>query len=360
MPESTETPALDAFIAATKDKGASDEFLAALLVRRGWPADHVYSALGQYWSRATGMPIPQRTAPGESARDAFLYLLAFITLGIWAAAFGALLFQFIEHWVPDPVSTNYVLDFRSIVSWNLAALAVAFPIYLVVMRLIFREAKKNPERLHSAVRRWLTYIALLATAGTMIGDLIAFLGYFLLGELTERFVLKAAVVMLICGAIFAYYIVSLRWSRTTDISRQRSRNLVYAAAASAAVVATFITGLALAGMPAEQRRLGADRRRVTDLRAIAQAVHLWHDRALADTTLPGLPASLPELRQRQYVRTTTDPETGASYEYHPKTGTTYELCAAFSFDGQDASSAWNHGPGRTCFPLDAAKGVPYY
>jgi len=52
------------FVDTSKSKGATDDFLAALLTRRGWPAGDVYSALGQYWERATGLTIPERGCAG--------------------------------------------------------------------------------------------------------------------------------------------------------------------------------------------------------------------------------------------------------------------------------------------------------
>src|SRR2546426_7927794 len=219
---------LQNFVDTSKSKGATDEFLAALLTRRGWPAGDVYSALGQYWERTTGLAIPERAGAGESARDAFLYLLSFATLATWTTAVGSMLFEFINHWFPDAVSRNYVYDLRTAVTWQMAAVAVAFPIYLLVMRLILREAADRPERLESGVRKWLTYLSLLGTAGAMICDLICFLDYFLTGELTVRFVLKAATVMLIAGAVFAYYLGSLRW---------RARSRAFGAAAAMVVIA---------------------------------------------------------------------------------------------------------------------------
>ena len=186
---------LEQFVEASKAKGASDEFLVTFLGRRGWPADDVYAALGSYWGRVTGLAIPERTAGGESSRDAFLYLLSFSTLATWSSALGSMLFRFIERWLPDPVSRDVYYNLRTSVTWQMASIAVAFPIFLVVMRMILGEAQTHPERLQSGVRKWLTYIALLLTAGGMICDLIWFLDYFLLGELTSRFVLKALTVM---------------------------------------------------------------------------------------------------------------------------------------------------------------------
>jgi len=129
---------LQPFIDAAKERGAGDEFLASLLTRRGWPAEDVYSALGEWWSGATGVAVPARRGSPENARDAFLYLLAFSTLATWASALGSLWFQLIEYWLPDAVTGRYVYNFRSSVTWQMAALLVALPIYLMVMRLILR------------------------------------------------------------------------------------------------------------------------------------------------------------------------------------------------------------------------------
>src|SRR5260370_29242668 len=139
-----DTTRLQDFIDTSKGKGATDEFLAALLSRRGWPAGEVYAALGAYWERATGLVVPERAGAGESARDAFLYLLSFATLATWTTALGSMLFEFINHWFPDAVSRNYVYDLRTAVTWQMAAVDVAFPIYLLVMPLSLPAAADRP------------------------------------------------------------------------------------------------------------------------------------------------------------------------------------------------------------------------
>ena len=55
-----------------------------------------------------------------------------------------MLFEFINYWFPDTVARSYVYDLRSAVTWQMAAVAVAFPIYLIVMRLILRETANQP------------------------------------------------------------------------------------------------------------------------------------------------------------------------------------------------------------------------
>lgn len=346
-----QTPELQSFIDASKSKGASDEFLAALLMRRGWPADDVYAALGSYWEAATGLAVPQRGAAGESARDAFLYLLSFSTLATWATALGSILFELINRWLPDAVSRNLYSDFRSQVTWQMASMLVALPIYLLAMRMLTREAAEHPERLQSGVRKWLTYIALLLTAGAMICDLICFLDYFLMGELTARFVLKVAVVLAISGSIFTYYIGWLK--------RRRAGGRTFAIAAATAVAAVLATGLTMAGTPARQRHLEADRTRVQDLRYLAMTIRTARDSS------GQMPAALGALGTSRGLRV-ADPETGRPYEYSLKGASQYELCARFAADSSDEPGAglapgsfWNHGPGRVCFQLDAARVAPW-
>jgi hypothetical protein len=324
---------LQPFIDAAKQQGAGDEFLAALLTRRGWPAGDVYNALGDWWSRTTGVAVPARRGAAENARDAFLYLLAFSTLATWASALGSLWFELIEHWLPDAVVNRYI-NFRSAVTWQMAAILVALPIYLLVMRLILRETALHPDRIESGVRKWLTYIALLITASAVVGDLVCFVDYFLKGELTLRFVLKCATVLAICGSIFWYYLGFLR-------GQTRSGHFALAAVAGAALGIFF--GLTVAGTPAEQRHMEADVRRVEDLRNVATAI----------TARRSLPASLSELPNARVA----DPETRQPYTFTANSTTEYQLCAVFAAPGGDGF--WAHQRGRTCYSLNSSSAVPW-
>ncbi len=198
------------FIDAAKSRGAQDGFLAELLTRNGWPEDDVYRALGSHYERLTSLAIPVRRRSGAAAKDAFLYLLAFSTLGTWTISLGSLLFTLIDKWIADPLSPNRNGGSDYNIASSMASILVAFPIYVFVMRLILREVEAHPDKWESGVRKWLTYIALLIAAIVMICDLVTFLTYFLRGELTSRFVSKVAVVLAIAGSVFWYYLSSLR------------------------------------------------------------------------------------------------------------------------------------------------------
>jgi hypothetical protein len=329
---------LQPFIDAAKERGASDQFLASLLTSRGWPQRDVYAALADWWERGTGIALPARRGATENARDAFLYLLAFSTLATWASALGSLWFRLIEHWLPDAVIASYTDNFRQTVTWQMASILVALPIYLAVMRLILRETRDNPERVESGVRKWLTYIALLLAAAGVVGDLVCFVDYFLKGEITVRFALKCVVVLATCGSIFWYYLGFLRG---------RMRSGVFAIPAVASAAAALACGLVVAGTPPVQRQLEADNRRIEDLRSLASYL----------SSVQALPASVPEGIRR------ADPETRQLYEYARESDIRYELCATFAAAGTTVrphgSGFWQHPKGRACFTLDKTRPVPW-
>jgi hypothetical protein len=153
-----------------------------------------------------------------SAREAFMYLVLFLTLYISAFSLGSLLFQFIARAYPD-VAANYGAGYidatTSAIRWSTSCLIIAFPIFLWVSWLLNNAIKADPDKRGSKVRKWLTYITLFVAAGIIIGDLITLVFNVLGGELTTRFVLKVLVVGGIAGAIFGYYLWDLRKEEKT-------------------------------------------------------------------------------------------------------------------------------------------------
>ena len=193
------------FIAAARDKGASDAFISDLLRSFGWPQREIERAYFVVYEELVGLPIPSpHGGQGESARDAFVYLLSFVTLGMWTQALGEIGFVLIDHVIPDPLSRSYG-DSSFQVAFCLARLLVAYPVYLLLMRKILKDISVYREKVYSGVRKWLTYIALLLVALVGIGTLMAFLTSFLRGELTPRFLLKVLVILTIDGGVLAYY-----------------------------------------------------------------------------------------------------------------------------------------------------------
>jgi len=345
-------PLLD-FIDAIKAQGASDEFAVALLRQNGWSERRIYQALGGWYEARTGKTVPGGGGRIEAAKDAFLYLLAFITLGIWAIQLGVLLFAAIDRAFPNSTLdyTNVAFVSRSTAD-QLASIIVGFPLFLLVTGWIVRGVQRQPERLDSPVRKWLTYIALVVTASTMIGDIVTFLAYFLRGDLDVRFVLKIATVLVIAGGVFAYYLDSLRPDRFSS-----NRNRLFAIVAIVIVGFGVVVGFAQIGSPAVQRSASEDTRRLFDLSSLAQAVHLkWLNRGQRDFVLP---ASIQDLQATvgPGVRI-ADPVSGRIYEYVPLPPASYRLCTTFSLPSPpNVPGQWRHPAGHSCFTLEASDNV---
>jgi hypothetical protein len=205
------SPELQKFLEATKNQGATEEAVVSLLRGRGWPEEEVRRALADHYEAQSGVRIPIYKRSG-SAKDAFLYLVSFATLATWTYGLGFVMFELINRWIKDPTQPYYYGGFYQMAN-SLAAIIIAFPVYLLAMRYITSELERHPEKLESGVRKWLTYIALFITAALAIGDLITFLTAVLRGELTANFSAKAAVVLVITGGIFWYYLGALQQKR---------------------------------------------------------------------------------------------------------------------------------------------------
>ena len=341
------------FIDALKAQGASDEFLVALLRQNGWPEKRIYQAFSSWYEARTGKALPSGGGRIEAARDAFLYLLAFITLGIWTIQLGALLFTAIDRTFPNPV-----LDYQNAIalrsmSDELASIMVGFPLFLLVTWSIVRGFERQPGHLESSVRKWLTYLALVITASTMIGDLVTFLAYFLRGDLDTRFVLKVLTVLVIAGGVFAYYLDSLRRDRLSP-----ARNQAFAIAALIVVGFGIAVGFVQVGSPTVQRSVSQDARRLYDLSSLAQTLHgSWLNGRQRDFALPRTIQDLQRIVVGGDARI-LDPVSGQPYEYAPLQGTAYRLCATFARPSPaDLPAQWQHPAGATCFARDAMENV---
>jgi len=197
---------LTRFVRGALERGVERGRIEAELLAAGWRREKVDEALGAYAEVEFPVPVP-RPRPYLSPREAFLYLLLFTCLYLAAFNLGAILFELIEVWIPDPADP--VRRGLSI-SWNVAHVVVAFPLFVALAVRQERELAKEPAARGSKVRKWLTYMTLLVAAGFLMGDLVTLVYKLLEGELSSRFLLKVAVVAALAGTIFTYYLNDLR------------------------------------------------------------------------------------------------------------------------------------------------------
>lgn len=202
------------FIKESLEKNLSKEQIKEALLKAGWKEEEINSALYLFADIDFPVAVP-KPKPYLQAKEAFLFLVSFILLYISAFSFGALLFQFIDRAFPDIVSGGYYGPQG--LQTPLAAIIVAFPLYLYMMRYLKKLEFHDVERRESGVKKWLSYITLVIVATVIIGDLVAILTSLLGGELTARFILKALSVLYIAVSIFWYYLWDLQRSeKKTD------------------------------------------------------------------------------------------------------------------------------------------------
>ena len=334
-----------------------------LLLSAGWKEKDISAALA---SETLDMPVPV-PADGGGARDAFFHLLTFTTLYSTVIATIVLLFTYINRLFPDPAyrsSEMYASADFSGIRWSLAILLVSFPIFVFLSRILHAEFKRHPEKLASAIRKWLTYLTLFVTACTLIGDVITLFFYLLEGQLTVRFILKVLVLLALSGMTFWYYFSVVRMEPLRYAASALHRTYFYATCIIVGV--TFVWGILIVGSPAAGREQRLDEQRVTDLRTINDEIlnQVYGDarfapRPVEPVPVMTLPKPLPKdlatvAANAQYLKlNVNDPETGTAYEYRPQ-DTFYELCAVFSLvRNQNYDIFWNHPAGRHCFTVDA-------
>jgi hypothetical protein len=282
----------------------------------------------------------------------FAKAVSFVVLGITAFSFGILAFAFINQIFPDPLAFDG--NFREGLANALAAVIIAFPVYVVI---VWRLEKARGEKEEPKIAKWLTYIVLVIIACIIIGDLIAVLSGFLRGELSTRFVLKALTILTIAGSIFGYYLWRLRY-----IGKQKPTAVrAFVGIVVAVIVLAVGYGLTTVGSPGSQRLIQFDERRVSDLQSITFAIDSYWEQNGA------LPQQLEDLRgTRTFVRSIVDPKSIEPYEYVILTDTSYQVCAVFETDSKNqqdpriavkpvpfSESIWNHGVGRACFEREA-------
>ncbi len=194
--------ALDTFVRDAINHGENPESISAALISAGWSRKEVEAALDGWATADFGMAVP-RPKPYVSAREAFLYLVLFMLLGVVAWNLGSLLFGLIDYAIADtldPIPRE--MQTRAAI----AGLVVGSPLLAWLGFHIYRQRSANPAMQRSPMRKWLTYLTLVIAASVLVGDAIGLVYNFLSGELSTRLGLKMLVVAAIAGGIFAFFI----------------------------------------------------------------------------------------------------------------------------------------------------------
>lgn len=293
-----------------------------------------------------------RTTP----RDFFLWAGAVIALYGSVFSFIALLFEYINSTFPDPLA-YYSDPYSSGARAAMAGVIVLVPTTVVLLRLIRQSITKDKTKAEVWVRRWALVLTIFLAVGTIVIDLITLLTTFLGGELSIRFGLKVAVVLLTALAVFAYAYADLKrfW-----VSHARIATLFGAGVLLAAVVAV-VSGFFIIGTPQDNRLKRFDQQKVNDLQSLQwQIISEYQQKGVLPSKLDALADDIANFQ------IPVDPQTQEAYGY-TVTGThSFELCATFNrptpetkgrgaYPTYDVSypdqknDTWTHGTGETCF-----------
>ena len=289
----------------------------------------------------------------NTAKFTFLYLLSLVSLAFFAVSVGIILFQLINKNITDIVesyNTRYSIE---ALRFALSAMIVSAPVYLVSVWQINKSLFSGVLSKDSAIRKWLTYFIVLVTSLIMIGETIGVINNFLNGELTLKFILKSATVLIIAGAIFYYYL--------RDIKREEVENKkdglikIYFYATVIISVIIFIAGIFFVESPMEARARRFDNEVVNRLSMIENAVQQYY------TEENKLPESLEMVKEEVDYITEDDlrnPVTKKIFELKILDAKKYELCTEFQrsnindsdpYESKDYfASNWEHDAGYQC------------
>lgn len=190
---------LNLFLREALAAGHDPAQITHALQEAGWSAKEAKTALAAWHLTPELPPIPRPRAY-LSAREALIYGLLFISLGLVAWYLNRLGFQIIDRLLPDPAEAFPVhLDQMR---WSIAMLLGFMPTFLLLNRVAARATRAGAR---SLVRRWFASATLLISSLTLLGTLVYTIYALLSGDLSLRFGARIALVALVAGLVVAYY-----------------------------------------------------------------------------------------------------------------------------------------------------------
>ena len=251
----------------------------------------------------------------------------------------------------------------------MATLIVLVPTMIVIFRLLRSSIVKEPGKAVIWVRRWALVLTLFIATAAMLIDLVTLINTFLGGEVTVRFGLKVAVVLLVALGVFLHFLADMKGYWITQTARGNAVGI----GVGVLVLATIIAGFFIIGTPGHVRNLKLDNEKVGALQNIQyQIVNYYQQKRILPPTLDALNDPL----SGQVVQ--MDTQTNTPFEYEITGALTFKICATFNADFADMTGkgglnsapsypvatgmygitdTWKHGVGKTCFDrtIDPAK-----
>ncbi len=292
----------------------------------------------------------------NTPRNVVLQVGSLIALYLSASFLLTLVFGLINISYPSATDSYWEIESATeSIRLGIAMLIVFFPTYLVLTRLMNRFRRVEHGALYQNITKWLIYLSLLIGGLVLLGTLVTTIYTFLNGDLTTRFILKAAAVIAVVGAAFHYYVLDAKgvWVR------EEGKSVMYGVGAALLVFLAISYGIANIETPAVVREMKLDEEQLNDLRNMQWEVDNYM--AMSSSTLPN---TLEDAYALSAQDVPVAPEGREAYSYE-KTDKGFKLCATFSRDSvpnefMDTSYVdpaariknpenWNYKEGRYCF-----------
>ncbi len=292
----------------------------------------------------------------NTPRNVVLQVGSLIALYLSASFLLTLVFGLINISYPSATDSYWEIESATeSIRLGIAMLIVFFPTYLVLTRLMNRFRRVEHGALYQNITKWLIYLSLLIGGLVLLGTLVTTIYTFLNGDLTTRFILKAAAVIAVVGAAFHYYVLDAKgvWVR------EEGKSVMYGVGAALLVFLAIAYGIANIETPAVVREMKLDEEQLNDLRNMQWEVDNYM--AMSSSTLPN---TLEDAYALSAQDVPVAPEGREAYSYE-KTDKGFKLCATFSRDSVpnefmntsyvDPAARiknpdnWNYKEGRYCF-----------
>lgn len=208
-------PDLAKYINTLRSQRIDNETIRQKLLGAGWPENEILELL-MAPPALVNIELPPPPKPHFGMWVAFKYIILFITLYIWATAFGGILHYAVDQTIKDKIDNVYSNVYSTgsrarsyVMPFYLSGIIVAFPIFAVLFLTLKKQILEKPAVKQLRTRKILIYLTLIGTFLIMIGHLLATIYQFLMAATTLRSFMHLMVTFLVAGSIFLYFLIEV-------------------------------------------------------------------------------------------------------------------------------------------------------
>lgn len=207
---------ISTYIHEARKRDLSNRTIRENLLDAGWSESEVQAAFD------ADLPVP--VPPGKTPQhritvagsgtmwDAFEHILLFISMYVLAFGIGAILFTFVDRWLPGVNDSSGYINRNGIII-NMSALIVSYPLFSFLFYRITKRTLATPAIRLLKARKILIYFTLVVAFVIVISNIISLVYLILSGDVTLNVFMKIMIMLLIAGVIFAYYLQQVKEDR---------------------------------------------------------------------------------------------------------------------------------------------------